>query len=83
MQHDYPRTTILDKYSQPAIRVIEQPLTAQMAMDVYGMQIEPICNYRNCHHKFSVHGYGSQCKCHHATNYAAGISYNQKYRLNM
>ena len=34
-------------------RVIEQqPLTVQMAMDVYGRQIEAICSYHTCNHKF-------------------------------
>jgi len=28
-----------------------------MVMDVYGRQIEPICRYRTCSHKFSIHGH--------------------------
>ena len=41
---------------------------------VTGQQIEPICEYRTCHHKFSVHGHNTRrCKCRHAFNYAAGI----------
>ena len=36
-------------------------------------QIEPICNYHTCLHKFSLHN-THRCKCHHALNYAAGIS---------
>jgi len=48
-------------------------------IDVYGQQIEPICNYRTCKHKFSVHGYDThKCKCRHALNYAAGISLKMK-----
>jgi hypothetical protein len=44
-------------------------------IDVYGQQIEPICNHRRCNHKFSLHGYYThKCKCRHAINYAAGIS---------
>ena len=44
-------------------------------IDVYGQLIEPICNYRACKHKFSVHSYDAhKCKCRHALNYAAGIS---------
>jgi hypothetical protein len=44
-------------------------------IDVYGQQIESICKYRRCKHKFSVHGYDThKCKCRHALNYAAGIS---------
>jgi hypothetical protein len=36
---------------------------------------EPICSYRRCHHKFSVHGYGNHnCKCRHPLNYATGVS---------
>ena len=63
---------VLEKYSQPARMVIEQPPAGQQkAMDVYGQQIEPICNYRTCNHKFSVHGHSSRkCKCRHPLNYA-------------
>ena len=65
-------STVIDKYSQPATRLINQPLAGQqMAMDVYGRQIEPICSYRTCNHKFSVHGHsGRKCKCRHSLNYA-------------
>jgi hypothetical protein len=42
-------------------------------IDVYGEQIEPICNYRSCKHKFSVHD-THKCKCRHTLNYAVGIS---------
>ena len=70
--------TPLEKYNPTTIIVIEQPSAGQqqiMAMDVYGQQIEPICNYRTCNHKFSSHGRISRkCKCRHAFNYAAGIS---------
>ena len=31
-----------------------------MTIEVYGQQIEPICSYRRCHHKFSEHGHN--CK---------------------
>jgi hypothetical protein len=70
--------TPLEKYNRTTTIVIEQPSAGQqqiMAMDVYGQQIEPICNYRTCNHKFSSHGHISRkCKCRHAFNYAAGIS---------
>jgi hypothetical protein len=66
-------SAVLEKYSPPATRVIEQPLTGQTAMDVYGQLIEPICNYRRCNHRFSEHG-NHKCKCHHALNYATGVS---------
>ena len=64
---------VLEKCSPPATRVIEQPPTGQMVMDVFGQQIEPICNYRTCNHKFSEHG-NHKCKCRHAINYATGVS---------
>jgi hypothetical protein len=67
-------SAVIEKYSQPTTIVIEQPLARQMAMDVYGQQIEPICNYRKCNHTFSTHGHSRKCKCRHASNYAAGIS---------
>jgi hypothetical protein len=66
-----------EKYSQPRI-IIEQSSSSQQQgkiIDVYGQQIEPMCNYRTCHHKFSVHGYGNhRCKCRHPLNYATGVS---------
>jgi hypothetical protein len=44
-------------------------------IDVHGQQVEPICSYRTCHHKFSVHGHSSHmCKCRHPLNYATGVS---------
>ena len=49
-------------------------------MDVYGQQIEPICNYRTCNHKFSEHG-NHKCKCHHAVNYATGVSISQLTKI--
>jgi hypothetical protein len=49
------------------------------ALDVYGQEAEPICNYRTCHHKFSVHGH--KCKCRHALNYAAGVSMSRDYMI--
>jgi hypothetical protein len=66
----------LEKYSPPAtIAVVEQPSAEKMAIDVYGQQIEPICNYRTCNHEFSIHGHNSRkCKCCHPLNYAAGLS---------
>jgi hypothetical protein len=66
---------IVQKYSEPTEITIEQPPTGQMVIDVYGQQIEPICNYRTCNHKFSEHGHGNhRCKCRHAANYATGVS---------
>ena len=58
-ESDNANSTDLEKYSQPIRIIMEQPSARQqqiMAMDVYGQQIEPICNYHTCHHKFSVHG---------------------------
>jgi hypothetical protein len=65
-------SAVIEKYPQPAMIAIEQSSVGQKAMDVYGQQIEPICNYRTCNHKFSEHGH--KCKCHHALNYATGVS---------
>ena len=65
-------SAVLEKYSQPATILIEQLPSGKMAIDVYGQQIEPICNYRTCIHKFSEHGH--RCKCQHALNYATGVS---------
>jgi hypothetical protein len=69
-------SAFLEKNS-PVTIVIEQSSAGQhqsKVIDVYGQQIEPICEYRTCHHKFSVHGHNTRrCKCRHAFNYAAGI----------
>jgi hypothetical protein len=73
-------STFLEKYSQAAI-IIQQSSPQQQqqqqrkVIDVYGQQIEPICSYRTCHHKFSVHGHSTHiCKCRHPLNYATGVS---------
>jgi hypothetical protein len=42
-------------------------------LDLYGQEAEPICSYRTCRHKFSVHN-SRKCKCRHALNYATGVS---------
>ena len=39
---------------------------------------EPVCDYLNCYHKFSLHGHRSHqaelnCICNHPTNAALGI----------
>jgi hypothetical protein len=53
----------------------QQQQQQKKIIDVYGQQVEPICSYRTCHHKFSVHGYGNHsCKCRHPLNYATGVS---------
>jgi hypothetical protein len=73
-------TAFLEKYP-PARIMIEQSSSHQQqqqtkAIDVYGQQTEPICNYRTCHHKFSAHAHGNHhnCKCRHPLNYATGLS---------
>jgi hypothetical protein len=43
------------------------------AVDVFGKEVEPICDYLRCHHKFSVHGLSSgRCRCKHPQNAAIG-----------
>ena len=70
-------SAVLEKYSQPTTIAVEHPPSGKIVIDVYGQQIEPICNYRTCNHKFSTHGHNSRtCKCRHALNYAAGVSLN-------
>jgi hypothetical protein len=67
--------TVLDKYSQPTTIAVEQSPSGKTVIDVYGQQIEPICNYRTCNHKFSTHGHSSRtCKCRHPLNHAIGVS---------
>jgi hypothetical protein len=47
---DLANTGTVEKYSPPVAITIEQSFAGQMAIDVYGQQIEPICNYRTCNH---------------------------------
>jgi hypothetical protein len=54
-----PSLTVPEKYYQPTTIAVEHPSWGKMAIDVYGQQIEPICNYRTCSHKFSTHGHSS------------------------
>ena len=72
--------TVLEKDSQytPTIAIEQQLPSGKMAMDVYSQQIEPICDYRTCNHKFSTHRQGSKCKRRHHFNYAAGVSLYSK-----
>ncbi|MFY9565967.1 MAG: hypothetical protein WAM27_08775 [Nitrososphaeraceae archaeon] len=44
-------------------------------VDVFGKEVEPICTYYRCNHKFSLHGLGSHgCKCKRPTNKTLGVS---------
>jgi hypothetical protein len=42
------------------------------AIDVFANEVEPICDYQGCHHKFSVHGVSRKCRCKHPQNAALG-----------
>ena len=64
-------TTTIVEQSPPPTPYKQQK--QEKAIDVYGRETEPICSYRRCHHKFSEHG-NHNCKCHHAVNYAIGVS---------
>jgi hypothetical protein len=76
-------SAFLEKHSQAAIIIAEQSSSQQQrqhqqqqtkVIDVCGQQIEPICNYRTCHHIFSVHGHKTHiCKCRHPINYTIGV----------
>ena len=72
----YPPATILIEQSSSQRHQQQQQRKHQTkVIDVYGQQTEPICSYRRCHHKFSVHRYGNHnCKCRHPLNYATGVS---------
>lgn len=48
--------------------------TITKVIDVFGEEGEPICDYRRCNHKFSVHGLGTPvCRCRHPHNTGAGV----------
>jgi len=82
VQLEIAKNVNLRKDSHAATIIIEQPASPshqrprqQTKVIVYGRETEPICSYRKCHHKSSVHGHDNHnCKCRHAMNYATGIS---------
>ena len=59
---------IVWKYPQLTAIRIEQPSEEKLALDVYGQQIELICNHEICNHR---------CKCRHPINYATRVSISQ------
>ena len=72
----YSGLTIVDKEKGNRERQLEKTghyrLTAK-AVNVYGKESEPICDYLRCHHEFSVHGLrASKCRCKHPQNGAIG-----------
>ena len=53
-------------------RISNYQLTKK-AIDVFGKEVEPICDYLRCHHKLSVHGLSaSKCRCKHPKNDVIG-----------
>jgi hypothetical protein len=46
-----------------------------MVTTVFGEVTEPICNYRRCHHSFSMHGLNNHiCQCQHPQNLVVGVT---------
>ena len=72
-------TTIVEQSPLPTAYK-QQPQQQEKAIDVYGQETEPICSYRRCHHKFSEHR-NHNCKCHHAVNYATGVSISRLSKI--
>ena len=70
-------TTIVEQSPPPTPY---QSQWQEKAIDVYGQETEPICSYRRCHHKFSEH-LNHNCKCHHAVNYATGVSISRLTKI--
>lgn len=68
---------ILDSSEIINQQLIDENISNPVQMiNVFGEQIEPVCNYYRCHHKFSEHGYknhSSSCKCKHPQNSIVGI----------
>jgi hypothetical protein len=61
-----------EKQEQRSEETDSSRLTAK-AVDVFGKQSDPICNYLRCHHEFSVRGVrDSKCRCKHPQNAAIG-----------
>jgi hypothetical protein len=73
-------TTAIVEQSPPPTAYKQQPRQQEKAIDVYGQETEPICSYRRCHHKFSEH-LNHNCKCHHAVNYATGVSISRLTKI--
>jgi hypothetical protein len=61
VENDKQQEYILDKQDQ---------YLRTNVIDVFGKEIEPICDYLRCHHKFSEHG--RKCQCKRPRNSAAG-----------
>ncbi|HEY7757088.1 MAG TPA: hypothetical protein VIA08_02535 [Nitrososphaeraceae archaeon] len=68
---------VLDSSEITDQQLIDENISNPVQMiNVFGEQIEPVCNYYRCHHKFSEHGYknhSSSCKCKHPQNSIVGI----------
>jgi hypothetical protein len=82
-------SAISERYSQVTTTIVEQlpptpykqqPQQQEKAIDMYGQETQPICSYRRCHHKFSEHR-NHNCKCHHAVNYATGVSISRLTKI--
>ena len=73
-------TTTMVEQSPSPTAYKQRPQQQEKAIDVYGQETEPICSYRRCHHKFSDHR-NHNCKCHHAVNYATGVSISRLSKI--
>jgi hypothetical protein len=64
-------TAYKTKKSQQEIRDYQQVVMT----NVFGEATEPICNYRTCHHGFSLHGLDTHiCQCQHPQNLVVGVT---------
>ena len=71
----YPKLAIIEQSYRQQVISRQQQQEQIKIIDVYGQEIEPICNYHRCHHKFSLHGLGTRvCKCNHPQNHTTGVS---------
>ena len=77
ISHADRTTTIVEQSPPPTPYLLQQQ---EKIIDVYGQETEPICSYRRCHHKFSEH-LNHNCKCHHAVNYATGVSISRLTKI--
>ena len=72
----YPSFVIVDQEKRRQEQQMEKAnryLLPAKAVDVFGKESEPICDYLRCHHEFSVHGVRtSKCKCKHPQNPVIG-----------
>jgi histidinol-phosphate/aromatic aminotransferase/cobyric acid decarboxylase-like protein len=70
-----PKPEIIEQSRRQQLISRQQQQEKTKIIDVYSQEVEPICNYHRCHHKFLLHGLGTRvCKCNHPQNHTTRVS---------